>query len=453
MTRAPRLPYPQDYASHLPILIGLGSRLKIRRILELGAGDYSTSAFLNYSIFPYLIELVSVEDNPEWAQKVQIHHPGARLRMAASEADIRDYSLFDLIFVDSVSAPARVESLNKFMALAHLPGIVVVHDTEVPTYHEAISRFPYKYEFKVFEPETSVLWRDSSKSDSLGPTLNEIDSIIHSNSTINPDRIDEWLKIFAPSFNPAPPCTVSVAMPSYQRSPQLRNTLRTYLEQTRQPQEIIVVEDGFDGGATQDVCTEAAGWGLPVRYLCRHNRPNLAYSNSAIPRNIGIRAATGDIIILSSPEVRFTQPTDIANLIAPVESDLMVSCCAPCRELLPDGSLGEWRTDPDKDYFNHYCQAYRRQHFLNLGGFDETFVGFGAEDGDLNLRLHHFGIRCVWARDVVTEHQWHPQLMNDCKSDHDHINNSRREEVIASTFGDHPVLEANQGKDWGDINS
>ena len=450
-----RQPYPQDYASHLPILAGLGSRLKIRRILELGSGEYSTAAFLNYSIFPHLIELVSVEDNPDWMQRVQIHHPGAhdRLRMASDENSIRDYSPFDLIFVDSASAPARIDSLSRFLALDSLPGIVVVHDTELPAYREVLDKFPFIREFKTYEPETSVLWRDSSKGPALINALNEIDSILRLNARLGPDETAEWLRVFSPSNALIGARTVSVVMPSYRRAPLLRNTLQTYLYQTRQPEEIIVVEDGFDEGVTRDVCTEASTWGLPVSYLRRRNRPDLVYSNSAVPKNIGIRAAIGDIVILQSPEVRFTKSTDIANLIAPVEADSMVSCCASCKDLSEDGSPGGWRADPGSDYFNHYCQAYRRQTLLNLGGFDETFVGFGAEDGDFNLRLHHYGIRCVWAHDTITEHQWHPKPMNDCKPEHDRINNARRAEVIASVFGCDPALEANQSKNWGDIDS
>src|SRR5439155_25567212 len=43
-----------DYATHLPILVGLSQSLKVKRVLELGSGMYSTLTFLDSNLFPEL---------------------------------------------------------------------------------------------------------------------------------------------------------------------------------------------------------------------------------------------------------------------------------------------------------------------------------------------------------------------------------------------------------------
>ena len=39
------------YATHIPVLVGLGSIRRIERVLEFGCGHYSTKTFLRRSVF------------------------------------------------------------------------------------------------------------------------------------------------------------------------------------------------------------------------------------------------------------------------------------------------------------------------------------------------------------------------------------------------------------------
>src|SRR5213083_1622075 len=58
------------YATHLPILVGIARLLKVKRVLELGCGQYSTSTFLDRSAFPDLITLHSLENDRHWIEKM-----------------------------------------------------------------------------------------------------------------------------------------------------------------------------------------------------------------------------------------------------------------------------------------------------------------------------------------------------------------------------------------------
>src|SRR6185295_2581550 len=60
-----------DYATHIPILIGLARLREIRSVLEFGCGNYSTLTFLNRFAFPQLERLHSIENDDSWASTMQ----------------------------------------------------------------------------------------------------------------------------------------------------------------------------------------------------------------------------------------------------------------------------------------------------------------------------------------------------------------------------------------------
>ena len=51
--------------------------------------------------------------------------------------------------------------------------------------------------------------------------------------------------------------------------------------------------------------------------------------------------------------------------------------------------------------------ALRRSTFHRLGGFDETYVGYGAEDTDLGFRIAREGLPLLFAGDAPVFHQHH----------------------------------------------
>lgn len=457
MSDRQRQPYPRDHASHMPILIGIGMRIRVRRVLELGAGPYSTPTFLNRAIFPDLTELVSVEKDQEWADRMRHgeNSIGGDGRITLTDASPVDHSRFDLIFVDSAEASLRVAMIRHLVATACLPPLLVVHDTENSLYKDAISGFPTRFDFTAYDPETSVVWRPDERADRIMSVMREINEVTQSCSRANPDDTAAWMDHFRAAPRPVPESerlTVSVTMAAYHRHNQMRNTFETYLTQTRKPNEIIVVEDGYDDGSTESVCRDYAER-LNVKYLCRRNRPKMGFSNPAIPRNIGIRAATGDILVIQNPEVRFTKPTDFANIVAPTEADPMISGCAPCEALREDGTHKQWYCDPALSNFNHFCQAYRRAQLMAIGGFDEGYLGYGWEDHSFCMRLNRAGIVTVWAKDVVTQHQWHPGFPDPNGAKYQAFNIAYSEREMQDILAGKRTLEANVGREWGSLDA
>src|ERR1051326_6007095 len=60
-----------DYATHIPMLIGLARLREMRSVFEFGCGKYSTLTFLNRSAFPHLERLCSIENDESWAATIQ----------------------------------------------------------------------------------------------------------------------------------------------------------------------------------------------------------------------------------------------------------------------------------------------------------------------------------------------------------------------------------------------
>jgi GT2 family glycosyltransferase len=249
--------------------------------------------------------------------------------------------------------------------------------------------------------------------------------------------------------------SISIVMTAYKRHKQLEQTLESIKMQTRQPNQIVVVEDGNDG-QTFGVCHQARLRGLPVEYYNRKNRPNLNYSNASIPKNIGIKKATEDLLIIQCAEVKYTNPNDIANMARPVEECGTTSSFAYCQALDDQGGFQQWYAGPERcaGWFLDFCQCVRRDKVLAIGGFDEDYSSYGFEDDDFALRLQASGVKYRWSPEVVVQHQWHPHF-NEGSDPTLAIRAEARFKTKQQAIkeGRTSLIVANANRNWGNIDS
>jgi len=64
--------------------------------------------------------------------------------------------------------------------------------------------------------------------------------------------------------------------------------------------------------------------------------------------------------------------------------------------------------------------------WTRLGGFDERFVGYGAEDTDLAWRARELGVPLAWFGGGVVYHQWHVPARDDRRRIPELVANARR---------------------------
>ena len=203
---------------------------------------------------------------------------------------------------------------------------------------------------------------------------------------------------------------ISIVIPVYNGGYAFRSCLASIRASLRPPDEIVVVSDGDTDGSWQ----VAGSIGAKVLRLPSPGGPARA-------RNIGAKAATGDIIFfvdadvtlhpntLSLVEQRFQRQPDLAALIGSYDD-------APGA----DNFLSQY-----KNLFHHYthqtssevastfwgaCGAIRRPIFLAVGGFNERYTKPCIEDIELGYRLKQSGYDIRLYKDIQVKHlkQWEP---------------------------------------------
>lgn len=235
---------------------------------------------------------------------------------------------------------------------------------------------------------------------------------------------------------------VSVVLTTFHRTEQLRNTVRSLNAQTYKRLEIIVVEAGRENGETERLCDD-----FGIKYLQRFN---VSDRRTAVTNNIGLRVASGEIVILQCAECRHEDSGNVEQLIAPILADSSVSTFPMVYDLDREGNRVGWKHHPEThpNCFITFCQAFSREAAEKIGGFDENFVGWGFEDNDFNWRLQYFGVKCVNVAALVA-HQWHEKFPESERSTCGAYYNAQHEEIKAGKRS----KVANEGRIWGDPNS
>ena len=204
--------------------------------------------------------------------------------------------------------------------------------------------------------------------------------------------------------------SISIVIPVYNGGEDFRKCLAAIRESIRPADEVIVVSDGDTDGSWQ----VAEAFGAKVFRLPSSGGPARA-------RNIGARAAQGDILFfvdadvtlhrntLSLVEQRFEQQPDLAALIGSYDDKPGAK-----------NFLSQY-----KNLFHHYthqvssevastfwgaCGAIRRSVFESLGGFDESYRKPCIEDIELGYRLKRAGYSIALYKDIQVKHLkcWKP---------------------------------------------
>jgi GT2 family glycosyltransferase len=207
---------------------------------------------------------------------------------------------------------------------------------------------------------------------------------------------------------------VSVCMSTFNRDTQLSLGLRSmaYREYPFEL-EIIVVDDGMpsaDGLCGVDsVCNFYRS--LDIRYIFSgaRNLHGIVKRNPGMPNNIAVKASTGDIIILTCPEMYH-----INNCF-----ELLVNPLLENKKLL---TIPEYMYFEDTDgngvksFSDYMIQGYNdallpllrldkesvqmpflmgmwKEEFMKIGGYDEDMNGYAGEDNDLVDRLQWNGCK------------------------------------------------------------
>lgn len=177
--------------------------------------------------------------------------------------------------------------------------------------------------------------------------------------------------------------------------------------------EVIVVADGESDGSWQ----LAQSYGYKVIRLPESGGPAKA-------RNIGAKAASGSIILFIDADVEI-HPTTVPRVICAFKERPDISAIIGSYDDAPGAAnfLSQY-----KNLFHHYthqdareeastfwgaCGAIRKEVFLSLGGFDESYRAPCVEDIELGYRLCQAGHKIRLCKCVQIKHlkRWTPFSM------------------------------------------
>lgn len=150
-------PVSNPFGTHINLLRALGPGIKT--VLELGAGEFSTSLFLDRTYYPDLVELLTVEQDRNWV----VVNDDLRHKIAIVAEPIEpfleliDLKHVDLIFVDNSTSGERRRDTLRWVAAHAMNSLVVAHDFDA--YMDAASDFRGVFIDDRQRPWTALLWR------------------------------------------------------------------------------------------------------------------------------------------------------------------------------------------------------------------------------------------------------------------------------------------------------
>jgi glycosyltransferase involved in cell wall biosynthesis len=203
--------------------------------------------------------------------------------------------------------------------------------------------------------------------------------------------------------------SVSIVLPCYKREKELRETLRSIRAQKYLGKlEIIVVEDGNDGGVTESVANQ-----FYARFIQQKREEVFPlFQSPGRIRNIGLHAACNEIVIFQDADMIHESTQVIQDLVQPVAINRDLMTVPLVRRLKEDGSFYEWYNHPTEGPHARWIlggcpQAAWRERILGFGGYEESFFGHGFEDNFFDFLVRRNGISVEYVTDAVTAHQCH----------------------------------------------
>lgn len=274
---------------------------------------------------------------------------------------------------------------------------------------------------------------------------------------------------------------ISILLPYFERLSYLEATLDSFnwFYRTLKDIEVVIVDDGSkDEQRVEGLLSKYPK--LNIKLVRLDNKNGI---NPCLPYNVAARNASGDILILSSPETIHTRsvfsltkfdemgaddyyclsvfcPTDqwMNQLWLDPKMDVSLKLAGLAgmnpRQTFTE-YLGMWGKDSFANRWGswylhsqhrpsalNFCSAIRKDKFVSLGGFDQRFrSGTGFDDNEFRDRLLSSGAQIKYFDDFYALHLNHPPVYGKG----DPVSNQQLFDKIKN--GSEPAYGFND--DWG----
>ena len=211
---------------------------------------------------------------------------------------------------------------------------------------------------------------------------------------------------------------VSILIPCYNSSKHIQKVIQSLQNQTRQPNEIIIVDDASTDRSVAVVkeCN--------VKLICHENN-----RGPAAARNTAFSASMGEIIVFIDADA-YADSHMIENILNVYENapdlDQLGGVGGRGIETCTEGMANHWRCiharqdfgeypQPNVEYLFGLCCSYSRKVFEQIGGFDDFYRINAGEDYDIGLRIRKTGYRLAYTPNAFIYHQ-HCDTIDSLKS-------------------------------------
>jgi glycosyltransferase involved in cell wall biosynthesis len=203
------------------------------------------------------------------------------------------------------------------------------------------------------------------------------------------------------------PVRASVIIPTYNRAARLGYGLEALRRQDCNfTFEVIVVDDG----STDDTLEVVARF-PEIRVISQTNK------GPAAARNHGVREASGEIVLFTDDDCE-PFPDWLTEMIKAFDDPKVVGAKGVYRSRQPELTARFVQIEyedryrlmerqSDIDFIDTYSAAFRRDRFIESGGYDTSFPVACCEDSELSYRMSGRGWRMVFVPTAIVWHQ-HP---------------------------------------------
>ena len=210
---------------------------------------------------------------------------------------------------------------------------------------------------------------------------------------------------------------VSIVILNYKRLTALEQTLESVVAQRYSRKEVIVV----DNHSEENVAAVVEKFGSDIRLI--ETGANLGGCGG---RNVGIRAAQGEIVVTLDNDVSFLSSYAIDTIVRRFEENPEYHVLA---FQLRDSQTGElrlrewchpkdWRQFANVPFATHFfvegAAAYRRLIFKRTGFYFEPLFIYN-EGWDLGLRILDQGYRILYTPDIQVRHLMSPETRSSSR--------------------------------------
>jgi glycosyltransferase involved in cell wall biosynthesis len=207
--------------------------------------------------------------------------------------------------------------------------------------------------------------------------------------------------------DPQTPLRVSLISTVLNEVELLDRWLESIKNQTRQPDEIVIVDAGSFDGTTEKLESVQAARELPVRVVV------VPGANISKGRNVAIEQATGDVIAATDAGTLLDKEW-LEHLIKPLEDpniDVSSGFYRPAGRNDFERMLASVivprlsEIDPDTFLPSSRSVAFRRTAWRNAGGYPEWLLV--VEDLVFDMKLREIGARFVFTPNAIAS--WYPR--------------------------------------------